>query len=329
MSKWNDVLSECLAIKQGLLSKANSQRGIVLHRSRGRQGEAADRFDLMRFEDGSRSRERKVALACISNWPCKPLCRLGKSFRMLLKNKTAVITGANRGIGEAILRTFAENGARIFACARKESPEFSQLIQTVSAEAGATIEPIYFDFRNEIELKAATAKINASKIKIDVIVNNAGAALGGLFQLTPMRDLREMFEVNFLSQVQFTQGLSRSMARSKGGSIINIGSTAGLIGNAGTTSYGSSKAALMYATKVMASELGAANIRVNAIAPGITKTEMFDLMDEKSRDKQIEVSALRRPAEASEIASVALFLASDLSTYVSGQVIRVDGGMTT
>ena len=110
------------------------------------------------------------------------------------------------------------------------------------------------------------------------------------------------------------------------GSIINIASTAGLIGDLGTVSYGSSKAALIYATKSIATELGPMNIRVNAIAPGITKTDMFTQMDEKIVENAMDSSALKRPAEPYEIANVALFLASDLSSYLTGQVIRVDGG---
>jgi len=248
---------------------------------------------------------------------------------MLLKNKTAVITGCNRGIGRSILQNFAENGAEVFACVRHESAEFTSFIQVLSAKTGTTIHPIYFDLKNEAENKLAVATILAFKKKIDVLVNNAGISAGGLFQMAQMKDLREVFEINFFAQVQFTQGLSRYMARSKEGSIINIGSTAGLIGNVGTTSYGSSKAALMFVTKTLASELGSANIRVNAIAPGITKTEMYDQMNEKERTRQIEAAALKRPAESSEIANVALFLASELSTYVTGQILRVDGGMTT
>ena len=251
------------------------------------------------------------------------------NLTMLLQNKTAVITGCNRGIGKSILKIFAENGADVFACVRKESEEFTRFIQTLSAETGTTIIPVYFDFKNEVELKAAVTTIVASKKKVDILVNNAGVASGGLFQMTATKDLKDVFEVNFFSQIQFTQGLSRSMARSKAGSIINVGSTAGLIGNAGTISYGSSKAALMFATKTMAAELGPSNIRVNAIAPGVAKTDMFDQMDEKARTRQIESSALKRPAEVEEIANVALFLASDLSTYLTGQVIRVDGGMAT
>ena len=118
------------------------------------------------------------------------------------------------------------------------------------------------------------------------------------------------------------------MSRFKTGSIINIASTAGIIGDAGTTSYGSSKAALIFATKTMATELGVMNIRVNALAPSITKTDMFDQMEEKARKKLIESTALKRPAEVVEVANVALFLASDLSSFITGQVIRADGGIT-
>ena len=117
------------------------------------------------------------------------------------------------------------------------------------------------------------------------------------------------------------------MSRFKAGSIINIASTAGLIADAGTIGYGASKAALILATKTMATELGDVNIRVNAIAPSITKTDMFNQMEEKARNRLIEASALKRPAESVEIANVALFLASDLSSYITGQVLRVDGGL--
>jgi len=248
---------------------------------------------------------------------------------MLLKNKIAVITGCNRGIGRAILEVFAENGSDIFACVRTQSEEFTEFVKELTLRTGVTIQPIYVDIKNEAEVRAAVSLIVSSKKKLDILVNNAGIGSGGLFQMTSQENMKESFEVNFFAQIRFSQALSRYMIRFREGAIINIGSTAGLIGNAGTISYGSAKAALMYATKVMSTELGPANIRVNAIAPGITKTKMFDQMDERERAKQIGQMALKRPAEAREIANVALFLGSDLSTFLSGQVIRVDGGMTT
>ena len=248
---------------------------------------------------------------------------------MLLQNKTAIITGSNRGIGKAVLETFAENGADIFACVRKESDEFSNVTERLSEKTGVSITPVYFDLAESERVKSGIKSILSSKKQIDILVNNAGVASGSFFQMTSLKDLKQVFEINFFSQVLFTQGISRYMTRFKTGSIINIASTAGLIGDAGMTSYGSSKAAVMFATKTMATELGEMNIRVNAIAPSITKTDMFDQMEEKARSKLIDASALKRPAEAVEVANVALFLASDLSSYVTGQVLRVDGGLTT
>lgn len=247
---------------------------------------------------------------------------------MLLKNKTAIITGCNKGIGKSILEVFAKNGANIIACIRKESEEFNDYLESIKEKFSISITPIYFDLEDLDQIKAAVSTIISMKVKIDVLVNNAGFASGAYFQMTPIVDLERMMKINFISQVQFTQGISRYMARNKSGSIINMGSTAGLFGDIGMLSYGSSKAALMFATKTMASELGQYNIRVNAIAPSVTKTEMFDQMEENARTKLITSSAFKRAAEPLEVANVALFLASDLSTFVNGQTLRVDGGIT-
>ena len=173
-----------------------------------------------------------------------------------MQNKTAVVTGCNRGIGKAVLEVFAENGADIIACARKESHEYSDWTARVAEQTGVSITLVYFDFSESEQVKAGIRTIIASKKKIDVLVNNAAVAAGSFFQMTSLNDLKQVFEINFFSQILFTQGISRYMSRFKAGSIINIASTAGLIGDAGTTSYGSSKAALMFATRTMATELG-------------------------------------------------------------------------
>ena len=248
---------------------------------------------------------------------------------MLLKHKTAIITGCNRGIGKATLEVFAENGANVFACVRKESGKFTDSITKLAEKTGVSITPVYFDFSESEQVNAGVKTIISFKKQIDILVNNAGVASGSLFQMTTLKDLKELFEINFFSQILFAQGISRYMSRFRTGSIINVASTAALVGDFGMTSYGSSKAALIFATKTMATELGAMNIRVNAIAPSITKTDMFDQMDDEQRNKLIESAALKRPAEAIEVANVVLFLASDLSSFISGQVLRIDGGLTT
>jgi 3-oxoacyl-[acyl-carrier protein] reductase len=247
---------------------------------------------------------------------------------MLLKGKTAVITGSNKGIGKVILELFAENGANVIACSRKETPEFVNTLELLKRKFNISIIPVYFDLEDSAQIKTAITSIISLKSKIDILVNNAGYASGAYFQMTPIADLERMIKVNFTSQIQFTQGISRYMVRFKSGSIINMGSTAGLFGDVGMLSYGSSKAALIFATKTMATELGQHNIRVNVIAPSVTKTEMYDQMEENARNKLIESSAFKRAAEPIEVANVALFLASDLSTFVNGQTIRVDGGIT-
>jgi len=247
---------------------------------------------------------------------------------MLLKSKTAVITGSNKGIGKVILELFAENGANIIACARKETSEFVNSLEMLRRKFNVSITPVYFDLEDPAQVKSAVTAIISLKFKIDILVNNAGYASGAYFQMTSIADLERMIKINFTSQIQFTQGISRYMSRFKSGSIINMGSTAGLFGDAGMLSYGSSKAALIFATKTMATELGLHNIRVNVIAPSVTKTEMYEQMEENARNKLIESSAFKRAAEPTEVANVALFLASDLSTFVNGQTIRVDGGIS-
>jgi 3-oxoacyl-[acyl-carrier protein] reductase len=248
---------------------------------------------------------------------------------MLLKGKTAIVTGCNRGIGKGILDLFAEHGADLFACARRETPEFSAHLAELAERTGRSIAPVYFDLTDIEQVKDAVQTIMAAKRPIDVLVNNAGVASGAFFQMSSLPEMRNLFEINFFSQLLFSQGISRLMARAKKGSIVNIASTAGLIGDAGMTSYGASKAALMFATKTIATELGASNIRVNAVAPSVTRTDMYEQMEDKARTKLIEACALKRPAEVREVANAALFLASDMASYITGQVLRVDGGHTT
>lgn len=246
----------------------------------------------------------------------------------MLKDKTAIITGANRGIGRAMVDLFAENGADIWACARTENDDFARAMQQTAEKHGVTIKPVYFDLTDADAMKAAAKEIAAEKRPIDCLVNNAGAIFTAPFMMTPPDKMRDMFEVNYVSYMQFSQLISRQMMRKRRGSIINLSSSAAIEGNEGRLAYAGVKGAIISSTKVMARELGPAGIRVNAIAPGLTQTEM---MESSTPDDALEATvartALRRVGEPREIAGAALFLASDLSSYMTGQVLSVDGGM--
>lgn len=246
---------------------------------------------------------------------------------MLLKDKWAVVTGASRGIGWAVTQAFAAEGASVFACARTQNEAFCEACAALAASRGVTVTPVFFDIANEDAVAAGVKEIAGVSKAIDILVNNAGAAHGGLFQMTPLGELRGTFETNYFGTVGLSQRIARLMARRKSGSIVNVASAAGLDGRAGNIAYGASKSALILATRTMAQELAPAGIRVNAVAPGAIATDMLDAMDPKAREALLERSALGRPGTPEEVAGVILFLASDLAGYVTGQTLRVDGGM--
>lgn len=245
----------------------------------------------------------------------------------MLKDKIAVVTGANRGIGLKIAQTYVAHGAKVLACMRVVDPVV--LAEIASGGLSQQVQGIALDLADEASVKAAIQNIaRLSGNKIDVLVNNAGTASGGLFQMMSVAELRRVFDVNFFGQIVLTQGLSRLMTRHRSGSIVNIASTAADVADPGTLAYGASKSALARASRSMASELGTSGVRVNTISPGVTRTDMFDQMAPQARERLIGASALKRAAEPQDIANVALFLASDLSAFVTGQTLRVDGGMT-
>lgn len=246
---------------------------------------------------------------------------------MLLSNKNAIITGCNRGIGNAILTTFAENGANIWACVRKPSDKFEAYIKDLSAKYGVEIWPLYFDLQDNDQMKAVIKTIMSTKKSVDILVNNAGITYNALFQMSTLDKMKEVFDINFFSQMIFTQFIVKLMLRNKRGSIVNIASSAGIDGNSGRSIYGASKAAIICATKAMAAELGENGLRVNAIAPGVTQTEMLSSMTKDVIQETIERTHLKRVGEPLDISKACLFLASDISSYITGQVLRVDGGL--
>ena len=204
---------------------------------------------------------------------------------MLLKGKSAVVTGCNRGIGKAILELFAEHGANVWACAREPSDAFAASTQLLANRFDVEISPVYFDLADEAQIKTGVQAILAARRPIDVLVNCAGVvSQNRLFQMTPVADMRAVFDVNFFAQMLVTQYISRSMTRQKSGSIIYISSIAGLDGDPAQLEYAASKAALVGATKKLALELGPQGIRVNALAPGLTQTDMAaGMTDELTR----------------------------------------------
>ena len=247
---------------------------------------------------------------------------------MLLENKTAVITGSNKGIGLEILKNFSESGANIFACVRTIDENFLSNIRSIKKNYNNEITPIELDLANENKVKEAANEILNFNKPIDILVNNAGTIQTSLFQMSSKKKLNEIFEVNFFSQTIFTQFIIKSMVKKKSGNIIYISSSASIDGNEGRSSYAASKAALNAQAKVLSRELGGMNIRINVIAPGLTDTDMMLNNTPKNIiEETISKVSLKRVGKPEEIAKTALYLASDLSSYVTGQIIRVDGGM--
>jgi len=243
---------------------------------------------------------------------------------MLLKGKTAVVTGCNKGIGKKILEVFSANGATVFACVRNIDEEFKSFINELKKKFNNQIIPIQFDLNDEKKIKEAANSILASNKSIDILVNNAAIIHTALFQMTSMKKLKELFETDFFSQTLFTQYILKSMIRKKAGSILYISSSSALDGNEGRSAYSSAKSALITQSKVLSRELGVHNIRVNAIAPGLTNTDMMKKnTPEEILNEVISRISLKRIANPEEIANVALLLSSDLSSYITGQVIRV------
>lgn len=248
-------------------------------------------------------------------------------MRKLLENKNIIVTGTQRGIGKKILEILAANGANVWAHARIETDEFADECKKVSEKYKTQVWPVCFEMTDYGAMREAVKKIRNYRLPVDGLVNNAGVTYNALFQMSDMDVVRNQMEVNFFSVYQFTQYIVKLMLRAKKGSIVNISSTAGLDGNSGKSAYGASKAAVIAMTKSIAAELGNQGIRANSIAPGITETEMLSTMPGYIVEEVKNNVDLKRIGKPEDIADTAAFLLSDLSSYITGQVIRVDGGM--
>lgn len=237
-----------------------------------------------------------------------------------------VITGANSGIGAAVLQMFAEAGTITIACSRIINDGQMHQWSEIANATGSKIIPCQLDLSTDGQWKQSLQSALCQAGEPDILINNAGVAHGGYLQMTSVSKLKEIFDVNYFCQLALIQVVAKVMCRRKSGSIVNITSIAGLDPKEGNCGYGASKAAFGYATSVLAKEYAAHGVRVNAVAPGLTQTRMADLMESKARANMVNSTAFKRLATPAEIASAVVFLASTSSGFITGQVLRVDGG---
>ena len=246
----------------------------------------------------------------------------------LLKGKTAVITGASRGIGRGIALCFAQHGANI-AFSYLSSDEKARALETELEAFGIKAKGFKSDASDFASAQKLADQVMESFGSIDVLVNNAGITKDTLLMRMTEEDFDRVMEINLKSIFNLTKAVLRPMLKQRSGSIINMSSVVGVKGNAGQANYSASKAGIIGFTKSTALELGSRNIRCNAIAPGFIETEMTAALDENVVQGWRDSIPLKRGGSPEDVANATLFLASDMSAYVSGQVLNVCGGMLT
>lgn len=244
----------------------------------------------------------------------------------LLKGKNALVTGGSRGIGRAIVRRYAEEGANVaFTCTRitEAVNEFLEELHALGVKAQAYAS----DAASFEAAHSLVDEVKASFGSIDILVNNAGITRDALLLRMNEQQWDEVLNVNLKSSFNMVHAVAPIMMRQKGGSIINVSSVVGLSGNAGQVNYSAAKAGMVGLAKSVAKELGAKGVRANVIAPGFIETDMTNVLSPEIKERWVAQIPLRRAGTPEDIAGVALFLASDLSAYVTGQVITCCGGM--
>ncbi len=246
----------------------------------------------------------------------------------LVAGKVALITGASRGIGRAIAHRFAQEGANV-AFTYLSSIDKGEALATELAAYGITAKGYRSDASDFNAAEALAVQVLADFGSLDILINNAGITRDGLLMRMSEEQWDTVINVNLKSVFNLTKAVIKPMMKAKSGSIINLTSVVGIRGNAGQANYAASKAGIIGFTKSVALELGSRNIRSNAIAPGFIETEMTGELNEKAIEEWKQSIPLRRGGQPDEVADACLFLASDLSRYITGQVLQVDGGMLT
>ena len=246
----------------------------------------------------------------------------------LLEGKTAIITGGSRGIGKAIVEVFVKQGANV-AFTYSSSSEAAKIIESELSTSNVKVKSYKSDASNFEEAQELAAAVLEEFGSIDILINNAGITKDNLLMRMSEEDFDRVIQVNLKSVFNMTKAVQRTMLKQRKGSIINMSSVIGVKGNAGQSNYAASKAGILGFTKSMAIELGSRNIRSNAIAPGFIVTEMTDQLGEDTIKQYFEAIPLKRGGAPEEIANTCVFLGSDMSSYITGQVLNVDGGMLT
>jgi len=245
---------------------------------------------------------------------------------MLLQGKTALITGASRGIGKEIARRFIEEGATVWGLATKPS-ETSKELATLASVKGTVYHELIADIGNPESVQPVITEAVKASGGFSVLVNNAGITKDGLSFRMKLEDWEAVLRINLTGTFLVTQIVSSDMIRKRSGSIINLSSIVGLHGQGGQVNYAATKAGLIGYTKSLAKETAGRGVRVNAIAPGFILTEMTDVIPEDAKKAWLETIPMKRAGTAKEVADTVVFLESDLSEYITAQVIGVDGGM--
>ena len=244
----------------------------------------------------------------------------------MLENKTAVVTGAGRGIGRGIAIALAKAGADIAIVYERNADAAMETAQAVE-QLGRTARVYACNVADYAQVKKTAAQMINDFGKIHILVNNAGITRDGLAVMMPAENFDKVIETNLNGAFYMLRELSSHFVRNREGRIINIASVSGLMGNAGQSNYAAAKAGMIGMTKSIARELAARGITCTAIAPGFIQTDMTDAMPEKTREKAVEQIPLRRMGTPEDIANLAVFLAGDAASYITGEVIKVDGGL--